>query len=133
MLGTAVADVEAQQALGHYGGSIERVLNGRMVQTRACPKAAVGNSQRRGYGQHTICNRTYTHPCTILTYGIEGEYSFERQMRILTGCKVFGLDPTVNHRAELFPNFFFMKFAAPSPPRPHAERFRQAQEHADYC
>ena len=113
--GSAVADGEAQQALAHYGGAIDRVLKGRLEATRSCRKAAVGNSQRRGYGQHTICNRTYTHPCTILTYGIEGEYSFEGQMREFTGCTVFGLDPTVNHRAEISPQFYFLKFAAPAP------------------
>jgi hypothetical protein len=77
-----------------------------------CKLAVLGKTQ---YGQHHICNRSFPMPCVALTYGVQNEYSFELDVRKKFGCRVFALDPTVNHKAELAPGVHFLKWAAPSP------------------
>ena len=77
-----------------------------------CKLAVLGKTK---YGQHHICNRSYPMPCVTLTYGVQNEYSFELDVREKLGCRVFALDPTMNHKAELAPGVHFLKWAAPSP------------------
>eukprot|EP00930_Biecheleria_cincta_P099131 TRINITY_DN90778_c0_g1_i1.p1 TRINITY_DN90778_c0_g1~~TRINITY_DN90778_c0_g1_i1.p1 ORF type:complete len:351 (+),score=62.99 TRINITY_DN90778_c0_g1_i1:67-1053(+) len=69
-----------------------------------------------GWGEHTLCARNYTSPCTALSYGISTDYSFDLDVQKRMGCRVFSLDPTINHRAELAPNVYFMKWGAPMLP-----------------
>lgn len=69
-----------------------------------------------GWGKHSLCQEQLTTSCYGITYGISGDYSFERELVTTRGCKVLGLDPTVNYNAELLPNFYFLKFGAPGGP-----------------
>ena len=45
----------------------------------------------------------------------QNEWTFESDVRRRMGCRVFALDPTVNHKAELADGIHFLKWAAPSP------------------
>ena len=50
------------------------------------------------YGMHVVCNRSYSAECIALTYGVEQDYTFELDFASQTGCEVYALDPSVNHR-----------------------------------
>jgi hypothetical protein len=74
-----------------------------------CDISALGRSQ---YGRHDICTRQYEKPCVAISYGVQDEYSFELDIRERMGCRVFALDPTVNHKAELADGVYFLKWGA---------------------
>jgi len=115
-----VSDAEATRALKQIGKKIHgpnpdgyRAGGGWVAPSPTCQLVPFGG---RGYGMHHICNRTaYILPCVTLTYGVQNEWTFESDVRRRIGCRVFALDPTVNHKAELEDGLFFLKWAAPSP------------------
>jgi hypothetical protein len=112
---SSFTDRDAVQALERMGDSI----HGRLWMSRRkdeCRMVAFGRNQ---YGRHMLCNRTYAQPCVALTYGVQREYTFELDVRERLGCRVFALDPTVNHKAELADGVYFLKWAAPSPAGVH--------------
>lgn len=109
----AMRALERMGKLIHQGNGDGGRAGGSWVHPHpSCKLILFGKTQ---YGQHHVCNRTYTQPCTTLTYGVNNEYSFELEVREKMGCRVFALDPTVNHKAELAPGVHFLKWAAPSP------------------
>ena len=115
----AITEAVAVRALERMGNKVHdgppdgMRAGGSYVQPSAtCKLVPFG---RNDYGMHHICNRTYAQSCVTLTYGVQHEYTFELDVREKMGCRVFALDPTVNHKAELADGVHFLKWAAPSP------------------
>ena len=78
-------------------------------------KTCETNSYGKKWGEHVLCKvKAIKKPCYALTYGISTDYQFEIDLQTKLGCTVFGLDPTINHKAELHPNVYFIKFGAPA-------------------
>ena len=114
-----VSDAEAIVALTRIGKQIHRLgpdgykAGGSWVRpSTSCRLVPFGGT---GYGMHHVCNRTYPRPCVTLTYGVQNDWTFESDARQRIGCRVFALDPTVNHKSELENGLYFLKWAAPSP------------------
>ena len=59
---------------------------------------AGGWSSTTYYGMHTVCNRSYDASCTAISYGVEGDYTFELDFAERTGCEGYAVDPSVEHR-----------------------------------
>lgn len=86
---------------------------GRLIHRNdASPTCKIIKFGRNEYGRHDICERRYSSPCVSITYGVQNEYTFELDVRDRLGCRVFALDPTVNHKAELAEGVYFLKWAA---------------------
>jgi hypothetical protein len=124
-----VSDSEARRALYLMGAAIahlRRPMDPRRNEERtpvqpplplvgSCNLEDVGvnHTDHHNYGNHPLCRTTYRAPCSVLTYGVEHEYSFELELG-RRGCTVLGLDPTVSHSSSLGNGVHFANFGAHS-------------------
>jgi hypothetical protein len=104
-----VSDLQAKEALQRMAKIVREPVQSTC---EVIPFGLDGSSTN--YGRHDLCKREYTTPCSVLSYGIQQEYTFEIDVRKQLGCTVFALDPTVNYQAELAEGVYFMKWGAPS-------------------
>jgi hypothetical protein len=106
-------EVDAKAALARVADQISPVKSYREKDFNRCKLIDVG----RGYGMHKICGDLLEVRsdlgCAVLSYGIENDYTFDLEIQKKTGCRVFGIDPTVTHPSSLGPNVYFLQFAAP--------------------
>lgn len=93
-------------------GSLRKISE--QIHSKHTPSCQVVSFGETDFGRHEICDRTYPSDCVSLTYGVQTEYTFELDVNRRLGCTVFALDPTVNHKAELAPGVYFLKWGAPS-------------------
>lgn len=116
-----IGEKEALEALTQMGSMIA----GFAAQERKCKTRAVGAQ----WGAHDLCDRQYEAPCIAISYGIDRDYSFDVDVQKQTGCKVFSLDPTITHPAELAEHVYFLKWGAPLLTKGVAtDGFRKAHE-----
>jgi hypothetical protein len=79
-----------------------------------------------GEGMHQLCDVQYDCACRVITYGVQYDWSFEKELGEAC-CRVFASDPTVNYKAGLEKNVWFMQIGAPNP----ADRAVEAWNTAD--
>mmetsp|Transcript_9193 Transcript_9193/g.11585 ORF Transcript_9193/g.11585 Transcript_9193/m.11585 type:complete len:358 (-) Transcript_9193:182-1255(-) len=61
---------------------------------------------------HTLCGPPPEKPCTFLSFGINDDPSFDRDLADSWGCRGFASDPTVHHPSKLHDNVTFHNIAA---------------------
>ena len=105
-LSSYFSEKEVLQELRRFGELIHR--------QRIAPTCKIVAFGRNEYGRHDLCKRRYYSPCVSISYGVQNEYTFELDVRARLGCRVFALDPTVNHKAELADGVYFLKWAGVS-------------------
>jgi len=66
------------------------------------------------WGAHELCHVKPTTNCRFISYGISVDYSFDTDLATKAKCKGLALDPTVNHKAKLHENVWFMSVGATS-------------------
>eukprot|EP00966_Prymnesium_polylepis_P127583 2950643-Prymnesium_polylepis.2 len=93
----------------------------------AMPRCDTSSYGGTDFGTHVLCERPSTPHlskrgnCTLLSYGISDDCTFEVDVRRRLGCRVFGLDPTVTLPAIVAPGCHFKN----SGQRPHARPLTQ--------
>lgn len=66
-------------------------------------------------GMHELCARSYPKkPCWFYSFGVAGDYSFEKAVVDKMNCFGFAFDPTVSYPAALSRDVVFMQVAARS-------------------
>lgn len=92
---------------------------GAMVAAKSFLPCGRLNKYGIAYGGHMLCESALESaarpPCTIFSYGINRDWTFDTAVQNRTGCRVFGLDPTQNHRSLLGSGIWFLHWAHPVP------------------
>jgi len=93
-------------ALNEWGNA-EKNISGRSL----CIHTFVGV----GYGRHALCDfPPLGKRCFFLSFGVQYEYSFERDMFARFNCTGLSLDPSVTHPVNITPGSLFLKAGAHS-------------------
>ena len=95
-------DLDAKQEFAIFKIQLER-----LAFDRPCEPTTFG----KDWGRHQLCEVSYQKPCFFYSFGIEGDWSFDRDLAAKSECFGYALDPSISHPTNLAPGVTFMQVA----------------------
>jgi len=65
-----------------------------------------------GSSGHTLCGPKPEQPCNFISFGINDDPSWDREVANVWGCRGFAGDPTVHHPSKIHPSVTFHNIGA---------------------
>jgi len=112
-LWTEMSPSEQQKALDEVGEYMKKY--GKLIMQYNKSNLKLGNcalDEKIGSTGHKLCGPKPPQPCSFISFGINDDPSWDREVANIWGCRGFAGDPTVHHPSKLHEKVTFHNIGA---------------------
>jgi len=105
---------KAMDVVGSYMNKYGKIIKPELPRNRlkSIKQGTCVFDEKIGSTGHTLCGPAPAKPCFFVSFGINDDPSWDREVADIWGCRGFAGDPTVHHQSKIHPNVTFHNIGA---------------------